>query len=280
MQVTLINYTNEKLADVAAAICVNKFEQQIRNKDLSSLEAALKSNHLSVTEHLPLTWVIKDISRSCLQQLVRHRLASYSVLSQRYNKIELTKEQYCLPQSILSNSHLLRRYKTHMQNTYEFYTYLCDHGITKEDARMILPEATYTSLVMTMNARSFIEAASKRRCKRAQWEIRELFNKLHNSIIHIYPYIAKLAVPNCQTKIGCLENKPCKKIVPIQNIDKRVKEVAEELEVMRTIYSDVSELELYKKVGTYFNISPVTVKRYRNKYRQLVRERKQCTTTE
>ena len=66
---------NEKLADVAAALCVDKYDKAWLNETLhhNHLEAAIKSGHLSIIEHLPLTFYVKDISRACSHQLVRHK---------------------------------------------------------------------------------------------------------------------------------------------------------------------------------------------------------------
>jgi thymidylate synthase (FAD) len=90
------------------------------------------------------------------------------------------------------------------------YEDMIKDGIPKEDARMVLPNACFTSIVISMNARSFLEASTLRRCKRAQWEIREMFDKMRECIKTIYPTVYKLAVPNCE-KNGCIEKKPCKK---------------------------------------------------------------------
>ena len=41
-------------------------------------------DHFSVLEHASFTFGIKDVSRSCSHQLVRHRIASFSQQSQGY----------------------------------------------------------------------------------------------------------------------------------------------------------------------------------------------------
>ena len=98
-----------------------------------------------------------------------------------------------------------------MERIAELYNEMCQDGIPEEDARMILPNACFTSIVMSMNARSWIEAANKRRCRKSQWEIRQLFDKMRECIKNIYPTVYQLSVPNCQKPIGCQENKPCTK---------------------------------------------------------------------
>ena len=77
MKVTLLNYARtvsdmeaEYLARQAAAICVDKLD----NPTKKGMITALDSGHLSILEHLPLTWVIEDVSRALTHQLVRHQL--------------------------------------------------------------------------------------------------------------------------------------------------------------------------------------------------------------
>ena len=80
MKVTLKRYTPdaELLAGEAAAICY-------RGKNpLQSLDVALSGGHRSVLEHASFTFEIEGVSRALLAQLTRHRVASFSVESQRY----------------------------------------------------------------------------------------------------------------------------------------------------------------------------------------------------
>ena len=71
MKVTLVNYAQqgEYLAELSAAICVDKLDNPTEKGMLS----AINSGHDSILEHLPLTWVIEDVSRALTHQLVRHQ---------------------------------------------------------------------------------------------------------------------------------------------------------------------------------------------------------------
>ena len=61
-----------------------------------------------------------------------------------------------------------------MERCGDAYQSALDAGIKPEDARYLLPEATKTNLVMTMNLREFEAFYKLRSDKEAQWEIREL----------------------------------------------------------------------------------------------------------
>ena len=212
MKITLLNSAeNEKLAELSAAICVDKLDNPTEKGMLS----AINSGHDSVLEHLPLTWVIEDVSRALTHQLVRHRIASYSQMSQRYAKVKTRGEKWFItPMSILTyriegNFTLDRKYQNLMVHIAELYNEMCEAGIPNEDARMILPNACFTSIIVSMNARSFSEAATLRTCNRAQWEIRQMFKLMRDSIKDVYPHVWEKCFPNCTKKCGCLEAKPC-----------------------------------------------------------------------
>ena len=215
MKVFLLNHfqmngltSNEKLADVAAAMCVGKYTEAANQLECKNLLPAINSGHDSVLEHLPLTWVIEDVSRALTHQLVRHRIASYSQLSQRYTKVQTDEEWFVEPDSIKHSTYRLG-YLEFMEYTAKLYNAMCEDGIPNEDARMILPNACFTSIIVSMNARAFLEAATLRTCNRAQWEIRQMFQLMRDSIKNIYPHVWKKCFPNCTKKCGCLEAKPC-----------------------------------------------------------------------
>ena len=217
MKVLLLNHfqtgglaSNEKLADVAAAMCVGKYTEAANQLGCKNLLPAINSGHDSVLEHLPLTWVIEDVSRALTHQLVRHRIASYSQQSQRYAKVNTEEQWFIIPESVVSCSlNVISKYNSLMEDIARFYNEMCSKGIPNEDARMVLPNACFTSIMVSMNARSFSEAATLRTCNRAQWEIRQMFKLMRDSIKDVYPHVWEKCFPNCTKKCGCLEAKPC-----------------------------------------------------------------------
>lgn len=132
------------------------------------------AGHTSVLEHVSITFRIYGISRACSHQLVRHRLASYVQESQRYTKIDLSREWYVVPPTIAESDDIYDFFVEHMERCGDAYQSALDVGIKPEDARYLLPEATKTNLVMTMNLREFESFYKLRSDKAAQWEIREL----------------------------------------------------------------------------------------------------------
>ena len=205
MNVTLLNsYVNEDIAKLAAANCVGKLD----NPTDKGLQVAVNSGHYSVLEHLPLTFLIEDVSRVTEVQLVRHRIASYSIRSGRYTKTNNNKPWYQTPKSIKNNDSIIKLFTEMNENIYSFYTAMIEQGIPKEDARYILPQGLLTDIVVSMNARAFIEQCEKRLCKKAQWEIREMFTQMKECIKDIYPIVYEQLEPPC-AKGGCTEVYSC-----------------------------------------------------------------------
>ena len=154
----------------AAGLCYGKDD-----KNFNRIVNCYKAGHTSVLEHASVTFKVEGVSRACSHQLVRHRLASYCQESQRYNKYSLDGDDwYVVPQSFESNAYELAKFNDSMLQQAEYYRSALRAGMKPEDARYLLPEATKTSLAVTMNLRSLFHFFDLRLGKKAQWEIREL----------------------------------------------------------------------------------------------------------
>ncbi len=174
----------------------------------NAIRKCRESGHLSVFEHASFTFEIKGVSRALSHQLVRHRLASYSQKSQRY--VDEDGFGYVVPESIRKDEDLFVTYNMVMNNTRYYYRKLVDLGVPKEDARYILPNACTTQLVMTMNARELLHFFRLRCCNRAQWEIRELANKMLKLCKDSAPVLFEKAGAPCEYG-ECPEIEPCGK---------------------------------------------------------------------
>lgn len=203
MTVILISYTAmpEMLCGDAAAICWDS-----SNPD-SALRHAMASGHTGVLEHAVFTFLVEGISRACLAQLTRHRLASFDVQSQRY--VKLDHPDLVIPESISTlKSELKDLAILRMEESMECYRKLLAAGIPAEDARYVTPQAVPTKLIMTMNARELLHFFALRTCNRAQWEIREMADQMLKYCKKVAPVIFENAGPGCVTG-QCPEKRPC-----------------------------------------------------------------------
>lgn len=176
----------------------------------------VRSGHASTLEHISYTFAIEGVSRALLAQLTRHRQLSFSVQSQRYVKFGSGDRSggfdYVVPPSVGSKATRTRRLRGYddergtsiftpvtakeafddaMETLQDVYDQLREAGVPAEDARMILPNAAATNLVMTGNLRALLEFYRKRRRGAgAQWEIAELAERIREEITKVDEWVA------------------------------------------------------------------------------------------
>ena len=109
LHVTLIAHTPEPERVVAAAakLCYSKvgatnlLDGLTEEKSARFLNMLSDLGHASPVEHASFTFAIEGVSRALLAQITRHRLASYSVQSQRY--VRLDDFQFVVPPEVEQN---------------------------------------------------------------------------------------------------------------------------------------------------------------------------------
>lgn len=206
MKVRLIAYTQgicgEEPLDIVercASVCYDSTPTTTHK----IAKGCAKSGHMSVYEHVSFTFIIEDVSRALLAQLTRHRHAAYSVQSQRY--CDMLNCEFVIPENIDSFS-----VWSALRHVADAYKAMINNRVPKEDARMILPNATPTTLAFTVNARALVEISGQRLCNRAQKEIRELFQSIKKEVAVVCPEIAALMLPKCeQHEIPFCEESNC-----------------------------------------------------------------------
>ena len=203
MKVTLLTHTPEpeKLVAAAARLCysdkqvseiMDNFTEEKVEKFINKLVAL---GHESPLEHVSFTFGIEGISRACSHQLVRHRIASYSQKSQRY--VEESCFDYIIPPSIIGTEYE-NDYNYMMYQIQEFYKDLRAMGLEPEDARMVLPNACATSIIVTMNVRTLLNFFKHRDCNRAQWEIRSVAREMMKLCKEVAPKLFAKAGASCR----------------------------------------------------------------------------------
>ncbi len=183
------------------------------------VEMLSEMGHESPIEHASFTFAIEGVSRSLLAQLTRHRIASYSVRSQRY--VSEKSFGYVTPPQIADCPEALAIYEDIMAREQEAYNKItalllekrmaalpeeqredksvrtAQRRIAAEDARYVLPNSCETQLIVTMNARSLKNFFHHRCCNRAQWEIRELARRMLLEVRRVSPALFRNAGPSC-----------------------------------------------------------------------------------
>ena len=190
----------DELVALGARLCyaradLDALQQKVESGDQRGfVERVMQRGHLSVTEHASFTFAVEGVSRALLAQLTRHRIASFSVQSQRYVSMA-DGFDYVIPPAIEALGEDERQeFIRQMETMHTWYCHWQEKlGGAKEsaneDARFVLPNAAATRLVMTMNARELMHFFSLRCCNRAQWEIREMAWKMLELARPTAPYI-------------------------------------------------------------------------------------------
>ena len=201
MRVELIAFTPTAsgVCCEAAAICTAS------KNGYRSLQHSLASGHESVLEHAVFTFRVEGISRVTLAQLTRHRLASFSVQSQRYVKLE--DPELVVPDSIRTSAFATEA-ESSMRYMLNLYQRMVEAGIPAEDARYVTPQSVPTSLIVTMNVRELRHFFTLRCCNRAQWEIRKLAEEMLKLCKKEAPILFENAGPGC-IRGKCPEKRPC-----------------------------------------------------------------------
>ena len=192
------------------------------------VEMLSEFGHESPIEHASFTFVVEGVSRSLLAQITRHRIASFSVRSQRY--VSEKKFGYVTPPQIADCPEALALYNEIMERERDAYNQITALLLEKrlaslpeesredkavlaaqrrtaaEDARYVLPNGCETQFVMTMNARSLKNFFRLRCCNRAQWEIRELARRMLLEVRRVSPALFREAGPACVSGL-CPEGK-------------------------------------------------------------------------
>lgn len=201
MEVELLSATpdSERLIETAARTCYDTTDRMSSSDRRVFIKKLFDAGHLSVFEHASATFGIKGISRACSHQLVRHRLASYSQRSQRH--VRETEASYVTPPTVeRAGQPAAEVFRGAMEASWRAYSELMKHGIPREDARYVLPNACTTELVMSANFREWLHVLNERLASDAQWEIRELCRLIHEKLRQIAPSVFTLIEPGSRNR--------------------------------------------------------------------------------
>ena len=227
LNVKLLAHTPEPERVVAAAarLCYSAvgvdalLEKSTPERDAKFVRMLAGLGHASPIEHASFTFGIEGVSRALLAQITRHRIASYSVQSQRY--VRLDDFHFVVPPEVESDPEAKAAFLTAMEEEGRHYLNIAAalqkkhkaelmaqgleekeaekkaEKLANEDARFVLPNAAETKFVVTMNARELQHFFGVRCCSRAQWEIRALAWAMLGHCLAAAPSLFGHSGPGC-----------------------------------------------------------------------------------
>jgi thymidylate synthase (FAD) len=193
-------------------------ETVLEAKTRAFIEEQLTRGHYGPLEHPQITFSVEGVSRVTMAQITRHRHLTFDIQSMRY--ADFAEQKIKVPATLLSDEQRHERYphvydedgfhfnrdegvfemseekRRHWRYAFvalredcrEFYEYMVEAGIPKEDARFLLPLGTTVNMTFSGNARTFLHLLDMRRKANAQWEIRELSEALLDELFEWCPY--------------------------------------------------------------------------------------------
>lgn len=203
-------YSIKPFSHIKDTVIPNSAELKSKQVDAKKLiKKIIEAGHHSILEHISLTFSVEDVPVYLVSQLTRHRMASFSVTSFRYNN--LTKKDgsisplWDVPFEGLTHEQEAEFNKAALIS-FSTYEQLIEQGVKPEVARGILPQSMMTNLIMTMNVRELFHFIDLRNCLRADKPIRELVQKVLKICETLDSYLFSFAKHDC---IGCSKFTTC-----------------------------------------------------------------------
>ena len=191
MKVNIIRSTQDPGWIVKLASDITQ-KERFTNKEASEnlLKFLITANHTSLLEHISTTWMIKDVSRSFLAQITRHRMASYTAASQHYQDY---RDYPC----IVGKSEHTEYVREVLEDLDDDYKRLVDHGLAPQEARQVLPNAKAVNILWTINVRSLINFLNLRLCERNVEEMLIFAKKVYKICLAWWPEVFSHVGPDC-----------------------------------------------------------------------------------
>ncbi len=192
------------LAETAGRLCYMSYGRG-RKSNREYIEHLLQSGHYSVLEHANYTFIITGVSRSLTHELVRHRIMSFSMLSQRY--VDESETEFIIPPIIEHDQDIINYINCIYERQREDYKDLVgiiERSISNQypeltgtdlrkaargAARCILPNGTETKICVTANARAWRHFIEMRANPAADIEIRRLAVEIYKQLETVSPNI-------------------------------------------------------------------------------------------
>lgn len=207
LNVKILSHTMnpELVASTAGKLCYSSLdiEELIKKQTPEDMERFINmivsSGHHSILEHCTFTFAIEGISRACAMQLTRHRIASYSMRSQRY--VKENQFEYVVPDDIKRDGYLSNLYEQTMndlQNDYDLIVEkLMDNYLRGKKYKDILDNELKRLKIDKEEYETFISGDWK-----TYEDIKAKYKSLYSALEKRAIENARYVLPNaCETKI-------------------------------------------------------------------------------
>ncbi len=208
-KISLVQCMGDELTIVnSARVSFGVNKKELDDKDRKLVKYLIKHKHTSTLEHNVATFII-EVPLFIRSQHHRHRTWSYNEISRRYTDYDI---KFYYPESFRTQSSSNRQASTdnltnpllttgfggsgsatdivkeHCEDSLHLYNSLVNKGVSREQARMVLPQNLYTKYYATANLNNILKFIDLRMHEGAQWEIQQLAKGMLEIILEIWPY--------------------------------------------------------------------------------------------
>ena len=181
----------------AARLCYGQEHKATSEaEDLALLRKILDAGHWSILEHATAAFYFSNVSRNFTHQLVRHRHMSFAQQSFHYT-VATDKDAPVSPDLPSGCAEELIRHA--FKNSFQAYAELLRIGVSKEEARHVLPSGISTRIVATANLREWVQFVQTRLCSVNCFEIKEVAGQVMMQLRSALPYLRPVLGPKCLT---------------------------------------------------------------------------------
>ena len=202
--IKLVRHMGDELAIVnAARMSFDKHKDELDDKDIALIRSLVRNHHTSPLEHVVFTFEV-HCPLFVRAQWFRHRTWSFSEVSRRYTSdgmdFFLPSEDEIRMQSADAREasvdglspvrkEAVEKMEEATRKAFETYQELLDMGVSREQARMVLPQNLNTTFLATVDLNNLIKFLQLRSGKHAQSEIRVYAECIKELITPIVPHI-------------------------------------------------------------------------------------------
>lgn len=184
----------EKAIEMAGRTLYDSCDKITDNSSSRFIHNIINNGHLNIIEHASATFKIKNVSRSLMAQLTKHRLSSLRIRSLRYADGSIL--DYVIPKIILYNKDAISIVTDLMEHVYTTYKTLRSLDVSKEDCRCILPLTTITEIIISANFYEWLHFIKLTISPKTQWEIKQLAETIQDILSKHAPNIFQKNIIN------------------------------------------------------------------------------------
>lgn len=200
--VDLVEFMGSDLKVVnSARVSYGKHKNSLDYNDIKLIRYLMKNKHTSVFEHNLVTFRFK-VPLFVRSQHHRHRVWKFNEISRRYSgdnlefylpsmwRTQAAGNKQCSDQEF-ENKEFDQNLIDHCNMCLKLYYNLIDNNVSREMARMVLPQNLYTEYYGTIDLHNALHFLNLRLHPHAQWEIQQVAIAMKTILTELYPECMK-----------------------------------------------------------------------------------------